>query len=224
MKKYATRSLLILFAFALPWLVAGCAATIPSKVTAFHTLSAIGGGKTIAIVPVDKENEDSLEFRSHANRIAQYLGKHDYRVVSASDKPDYYAFVAYWIDEGKAYTYTLPVYVQTGGGFTYHSGTISTPSGTKAYSGYSYSVPAYSVFPSRQTDIEYTKRLLVDILDGKPYREGKTVKVYEAKVVSRGSSEVLSEAVPLMIDALFSNFPGESGKTRTVNLPAAGRQ
>jgi len=223
MNKYRTQLAAALFALVLPLLVAGCATT-HVKVTAFHTLPASGGGKTIAIVPVDKENEDSLEFKSHSGRIAQYLARHDYRLVSASEKPDYYAFVAYWIDEGKAYTYTLPVYVQTGGGLTYHSGTFTTASGTKTYSGYSYSVPAYSVLPSRHTDIEYTKRLLVDILEGKAYREGKTVKVYEGRVISRDSSEVLSEAVPLMIDAMFGNFPGESGKTRTVTLPANGKK
>jgi len=224
MNKYRTKLAATLFALALPLLVTGCATTSHFKVTAFHTLPAGGGGKTIAIVPVDKENEDSLEFKSHSSRIAQYLTKHDYRLVNASEKPDYYAFVAYWIDEGKAYTYTLPVYVQTGGGLTYHSGTITTSSGTKSFSGYSYSVPAYSVLPSRQTDIEYTKRLLVDILEGKAYREGKTVKVYEGRVISRDSSEVLSEAVPLMIEAVFENFPGESGKTQTVTLPASGKK
>ena len=216
MNTYRTKFAAALLALALPLLVAGCATTSHFKVTAFHTLPASGGGKTIAIVPV-------AMFRSHSNRIAQYLAKDGYRLVGASDKPDYYAFVAYWIDEGKSYTYTLPVYVQTGGGLTYSSGTITTPSGTKTYSGYSYSVPSYSVLPSRQTDIEYTKRLLVDILDGKAYREGKTVKVYEGKVISRDTSEVLSEAVPLMIDAMFANFPGESGKTRKVTLPASGK-
>jgi hypothetical protein len=104
------------------------------------------------------------------------------------------------------------VYVQTGRGLTYSSGTITTPSGTKTYSGYSYTVPTYSVLPSQKTDIQYTKRLLVDILEGKTYREGKTVKVYEGRAISSDGSEVLSKAVPLMIDAMFANFPGESGK------------
>ena len=42
-------------------------------------------------------------------------------------------------------------------------------------------------------------------------------KVYEAKVISSGSTSQLPEIVPVMIEALFEEFPGKSGSTRTVH-------
>lgn len=218
----ASTSKLIVALLAFAFLGAGCA-TVQSKVTVFHKLPELSTGKTIAILPVDKDNEDSLEFKSHAAHIADRLDAKGYRVVSASEHPDYYAFVAYWIDKGKPYSYNLPMYVQTGGGVTYHSGTVTTSSGPKSFTGYTYSVPTYAMIPSRESGIKFTKRLLVDIVEGKSYRDGKASKVYEGKVVTADSSEILSQAIPYMIDALFSDFPGKSGKTRTVTAPANER-
>jgi hypothetical protein len=209
---------LVIALLTLAWLVTGCA-TVQSKVTVFHKLPALSEGKTIAILPVDKDNEDSLEFKSHAAHIADRLNSKGYRVVDASEKPDYYAFVAYWIDKGKPYSYRLPMYVQTGGGMTYHSGTVTTPTGPKTFSGYTYSVPTYALISSRESGVKFTKRLLVDIVEGKPYRDDKTAKVYEGKVVTSDSSEILSQTVPFMIDAMFADFPGKSGKTHTVTAP-----
>jgi hypothetical protein len=216
MPKSAIKLFIALFALAL--LATGCA-TVQSKVTVFHKLPALAEGKTIAILPVDKDNEGSLEFKSHAGHIAERLSAKGYRVVEPSEQPEYYAFVAYWIDKGKPYSYNLPMYVQTGGGITYHSGTVTTSSGPKTFTGYTYSVPTYVMIPNRESGIKYTKRLLVDIVEGKPYRDGKTVKVYEGKVINADSSEILSQAVAFMIDALFADFPGKSGRTHTVTAP-----
>jgi hypothetical protein len=69
MGQYKTKFATALLTLALP-LLGGGGATSHFKVTAFHVLPASGVGKTIALVPVDKGNESSLEFHTHSSRIA----------------------------------------------------------------------------------------------------------------------------------------------------------
>jgi hypothetical protein len=60
----------------------------------------------------------------------------------------------------------------------------------------------------------------LDIVDrAESLKEGKVKKRYEAKVVGIGSSSQLTVVVPAMINALFQDFPGKSGSTRSVDLP-----
>ena len=47
--------------------------------------------------------------------------------------------------------------------------------------------------------------------------------LYEATVKSEGRSNRLPRVVPAMIKALFNEFPGESGSTRTEFLSAGGK-
>jgi hypothetical protein len=45
-------------------------------------------------------------------------------------------------------------------------------------------------------------------------RDGRSV--FEGRVVSTGRSAEIAAVLPQMIDSLFTNFPGESGKTKRV--------
>jgi hypothetical protein len=57
--------------------------------------------------------------------------------------------------------------------------------------------------------------LKIEILDRNALVQQKIKKIYEAKVLSRGSSAQLSKVMPSMIKALFEDFPGKSGSTRS---------
>ena len=56
----------------------------------------------------------------------------------------------------------------------------------------------------------------LNILDAKKSTKDNPVKVFEGTVKSRGSSGQITVVMPAMIEALFRNFPGESGKSETV--------
>ena len=60
----------------------------------------------------------------------------------------------------------------------------------------------------------------MDFLDPADFNDGKIKKLYEAKVVQVGQSGALTRAMPEMIKTLFEDFPGTSGSTRRVELPA----
>ena len=69
----------------------------------------------------------------------------------------------------------------------------------------------------------YRRSLTLDILEAGPWRQGQTKKVFEGRVVSVGPEAEVGRVVPLLIRALFADFPDPSGTTRTVvieNEPA----
>ena len=53
----------------------------------------------------------------------------------------------------------------------------------------------------------------VDIFDAKKSTKDRPVKVFEGVAKSHDSGGQLSVVMPAMIGALFTNFPGKSGKT-----------
>ncbi len=68
--------------------------------------------------------------------------------------------------------------------------------------------------PERQYNVEVfvrTLKLNIDDATGK--------RLFETTVVSQGRIRELSAVMPAMIAAAFEGFPGESGKTRVVEIP-----
>lgn len=191
--------------------VAGCGTFLRSHVSTFHRLPPSGAGKTFIVMPRDKNKVGSLEFDSNAKLVAAHLSVHGYRHVGNLVEADYVVLMDYWIDSGQTTSEVLPLIGQTGGGYTYHS--------FGGYSGYSYTPPSYGIIGAIPfTATEYTRHLVLDFVDGKKLAAGSVEKTYEARVISRGSSSSLSQVVPYMIKAIFQDFPGRSGETRSVTV------
>jgi hypothetical protein len=70
------------------------------------------------------------------------------------------------------------------------------------------SVYAYTVYP---------RQLILNIEQAK---DGAVV--FEGKVKSYGTEDNLNEVMPYLVDAMFQNFPGESGVTRVVTIRKRG--
>jgi hypothetical protein len=121
-------------------------------------------------------------------------------------------FFAYGIDTGRAVDSSYPIIGQTG------ATTCPTFDGTPQSYRCSDSSPwpTYGVVGSRETrQTEYTRILRLDIVDKQALAEGNIKKLYEGKVVSNGSSNQLMKVLPTMVKALFEDFPGQSGSTRS---------
>lgn len=193
---------------------------VNSEVTRFSTLTASDVGKTFVIAPGDQAKKDSLEFRTYGERVKQKLTAFGYQPAADNQFPDYVVFLNYAISGGQTITTESPVYGQTGGGTTYHYGTVTGGYGGYAtYSGTSYTPPTYGVVGTASTTSTYYQRfLVVDIVKAKELTEDKVNKVYEGRVVSIGSKGQFAAVANCLIDALFKEFPGPSGKTEDVTI------
>jgi hypothetical protein len=73
----------------------------------------------------------------------------------------------------------------------------------------------------RADDGHVPRVLRLDIVRRDSIGFGDLEKVFEAEVVSTGSDGDLHEIVPVMIEALFRDFPGKDGEVRHVAMRTA---
>lgn len=196
----------------------GCGSLIRSQVSTFHTLD----GKplpTFAVIPLESQDA-SLQFQNYAQVVRQNLTERGFK-EGPFDQADVAVFIDYRIDDGRQLTRSYPIWGQTGTQSSYTTGTVSTYGNTAYVQGTTTSTPRYGVVGSGvRTDIVYRRVLQFDMVDRVATRQqNKLVKVYEATVVSEGSSSELAEVMPAMLKALFEQFPAPSGSVQRVTVP-----
>jgi hypothetical protein len=194
-------------------LICSCGTTYETQVTRFHQLPSKGAGETFSVSAPRKAA--GLETQQHLSRLSSGLLAHGWGQAN-SKNATYKVAMDYGIGDGRTVHGVAPIFGQTGGGTTtYHSGTASAYGSyggyaSGSYSGTSYTPATYGVVgavPTTQT--VFDRYLLVLVFDSK----GRTVM--EGKCFSSGSSSNMSDVVPRMIDSFLTDFPGESGKTKT---------
>jgi hypothetical protein len=185
--------------------LAGCASTPTAEVTRFHMGQPIPSD-TIRIVPspdpVAPGAAQSLEFRTHANVVAQDLARQGFRPVDSAPSA-YVAILSVQQMTRAGMPSSSPFRIGIGGG---------TSSGNVGIGG-SVNVP---VGQPRNNDLR------VNLLDVRIRRASDSSAVWEGRAVqeipARDQGSSLSAAVPALSRALFADFPGESGRTITVPL------
>lgn len=194
--------------------LAACTSTVRSDVSRFHTLPKPAGEKII-IVASDPEKNNSLEFASYASLVGNSLGQQGY-VPADGAKADLIVELDYSVDDGKVMTRSSPSY------FGFHRRSFGyyryVYYGNRYYR-YWYPYGYYSGhfghdFHDRdvRSYVNYTRRLKMVIRSN---REG-AVNLYEGSVESVGRSKNLPEMMPFLVQALFTNFPGQSGSTEKI--------
>lgn len=195
-------------------MITGCASDVHSNVNTYSKLTADYHGKTIAIIPMDKKNDGSLQFDEFAKHLTSRLTVAGFRVVDLPESgplPDYIALMDYGIDNGTqvASTYSVPTYGQTGVSSSYTTGTISSyGGGYGTYNGTTTYTPTYGVTGYRtgtQVDTVYGRYLAVDIWE--PKKDGANEKVFEGKLTSSGSCGDIGKVIDPLMDSMFDGFP-----------------
>lgn len=209
-------------------LIAACNQTIRSDVMRFHQLPQPMGEK-IVIVPMDPEYNSSLEFATYAALIGNALGNYGY-VPADGGEPDLIVELDFGVDEGQrtirrsAAMYSPIFYGGYYGGFYrpwyshrhpyFYGGGLYRSS--LHYGGFYDPFGYYPLgYQSRAREyISYNRHLKMVI---KPNKDGAQ-NLYEGEVKSSGRNNNLNEVMPYMVQAFFSDFPGESGSSERVSI------
>lgn len=208
--------------------VSGCT-RVESRIETYHSMSQVEGTATIAILPYNRDKQGSLEFAAFAKKLAAKLEESGYSVVNIGEAgdADHAAFLAYGIDDGTMVTeaYSIPQWGVTGYSSSYTSGTLSTLGSTGFYSGTTTYQPQYGItgYSTGTTSYAiYTRALILDIYKVDELMSGQSKRIYEAKLTSQGKCGAIGPVFDEMLEALFEDFPGESGETRTASVTMDG--
>ena len=182
------------------FIMVGCSSSVNSNVTRFHQLPT-PAGETIEVIALDPTLQQSIEFGAYAQMIGKKLGDFGY-TPPADNSSRFIAEISYNIGPlpGTIVEDRSPVSVGVGVGSGRRRGT-------------SVGVGVSSSFGSSDNKIQYVSRLSMNIID---LSTGK--RLYEGHVESINKNQNLAQTMPFLINALFQDFPGESGTTNTVKI------
>lgn len=198
--------------------VVGPGPRVVSDVTSFY-VSDFSGNGSIAVVAADAGINNSLEFAHYKKKFEERLSANGYTISNSPENAKYIALVAYGIDNGQSATVSTPIYGQTSGGTTTTSGTIYSSGGSATFSGTSYTMPTYGVVGSvTGSRTSYKRAIALDIVDAASLKGNEPKTVYEGRIKSTGSCPVIVEVFDEMLEAMFTDWPGESGKNRHVTV------
>tara|TARA_R110000751_G_C13784776_1_gene481400 strand:- start:3065 stop:3724 length:660 start_codon:yes stop_codon:yes gene_type:complete len=196
-------------------IITGCASPgVVTNNTAFYidTYSPKG---SISVVSGEIDVNKSLEFAAYKKKFERKLSLAGYTIEKDTNKAEFIALVAYGIDSGKSSTISTPIFGQTSGGITRSSGTVYGVGGSVNYSVSSYTMPTYGVVGSSiKSRTNYKRAIALDIVEAGSFKEGNPVKVYEGRAKSEGTCSVFAEVFDEILEAMFSDFPGENGRNR----------
>jgi hypothetical protein len=200
--------------------LAGCASTLPARVTTFQQWPADAPGASYKLTPTT-EQQDSLEYRQYADMLrtaispvgivearpgaqARFLITMTYGVepVQVRVERQYDPFYSPWGPYGYGY-----------GGF-----------GGRRGGGFGFGVP-FGGAPYPQTWSSTTMdasraSLKVEIRDAAQ----SNAKVYESTAVNTGAGGSLPEIMPYLVRAIFDRFPDTNGQVRQVNYEMENRR
>ncbi len=197
-------------------LVAACAALalsacvspryVSSDVTRFHTLPAMPSGQTFAITALDKEQEQSLEYKQYADMINTKLSAMGLKQSTGGpSKADFAITLKYSVDGPSPDVRSRTSSVSIGYGF---GGPRWGWAGTYD--------PMYDSYANTQQ--VYVRRVELNMYKGSTYGTASPERVFEGRALSEGLNGQIVPVMPYILDALFTDFPGASGSTKTVRV------
>ncbi|MEM6681320.1 MAG: DUF4136 domain-containing protein [Pseudomonadota bacterium] len=191
--------------------LAACAQNIKSDVARFHQLQTVPQGATFAIVPQNDERIGSLEFQQYASLVRAKMVQQGFTPVNAGNASDLVVSLDYGVSDSDQVIRSRPGFVG-GAGFGFGRGFhpfygVGGGFGPGGFGG--PDVYSYAVY-TRNVGIQVYRPSLAD---DKP----NTV-VFEGRVESVGRDKRLPEVMPYLVEALFTDFPGESGVTSKVKV------
>jgi hypothetical protein len=195
-------------------LLSGCGRMVKSDVSVFHRLPESQRPITYFFIPLEGQKND-LEYLTYQDLMRQYLSLYQFREVEIDKFPDVGIAFAYGIDSGTEKLSSVPIFGQTGVSSSHTQGTINTYGNYGTYSGTTTYTPTYGVVGSQTVSrTEYNRELALYIVESKGLGTENLNILYQGNVKSAGRSSQLPKVMPAMIEALFKEFPGDSGETR----------
>lgn len=190
-----------------------CATGFPAQVSRFNALPA-PSGQSFVIEAADAENRGGLEFSRYAGLVRQYLVAQGYREASGRGDATLIVDLDYGVDDGRERLVSRPDPFGYGGfgfGRPFYSRFGFYGRRNPFYWGWhdpffggGASIDSYTVYQS--------------YLDLEIRRASDGQAVFEGLARARSRSNQLQRLVPNLVEAMFTNFPGNNGETVRITV------
>ncbi len=177
-----------------------CSHRVYTKINAFRADTADIGRGPVVVRAASQDAAESLEFAYYKSRVEAALARIGYEPVADGGAAQYQAVVSYGVEQSEA-----------------EDGGLRTGFVTPGYT-HSYGARVGVMVIDDNRDIEYVRRLNLTISRLDPPQ-----RLYEVSGYSRGRCGVFSVVFDEMLEAIFQDFPAESGSVRTIGVRGESR-
>lgn len=211
------RRLTILFAvpLAMLMLLAGCASTLRSEVTAYHQWPKDAAGSTFSFAHTQLE-EQSLQRQAFEDQVRTELLKLGLQEVRPGESAQLAVRIGY-SNEGRDVRVVETMLIDPWYGSPWYGSGFYNP-----YWGWnSFGYPYYGrMWPSMPVAREVERRYTL-------FRRELNIKIshadtgrplFDVTVKSEGREGNLAKVMPYLVEAAFRDFPGQSGEPRMVEV------
>lgn len=191
--------------------LSGCATGFNAQVSRFQQLPP-AQGESFAVVAEDGRKGGGLEFGHYADLVSQQLVRYGYRPAADAGSAQLIVRLDYNVDQGRER-------IQSTGGFARDPFWYGPyyPAGYYGWRGrYVYGFQDPFLFDGMGSVQSYT--VYASTLSLRIDKAGTGKSLFEGKASAQSLSNKLTYLVPNLIDAIFTNFPGNSGETVKVTV------
>ncbi len=205
----------------------GCVRAYHIQVDSISDRSAVLN-KVYQIMPGNNGvNSNDLQFKEYAGLLVNVMAMQGYTYASASQPAEMEIYLSYGIGEPEkhTYSYTVPVWGQTGTDVYTQTNTVANPANT-ASTQYSttYVEPQYGVTGYTEQTGEYTsykKYVILDAYDIKNGKPGsKLSEVWKVSLSGAGKINDLRKIYPALLAASVNYIGTSTGEVISVDIPA----
>ena len=215
---------------SIPLLLAGlaaCATPFNADVTRYQTQLPAPQGQSFAVVAEDPALAGGLEFSQYANLVAAQMQRLGYAQASSPENATLLVRFDYGVDRGRERVrrtgfsdpFYDPWYGYSPFGYSRRGFGGYRPIGYSRYPGYYRGGPWafgwHDPFFGGGYD-SYT--VYTSGIDLKIDRAADKARLFEGKAEALSTSNRLQYLVPNLVDAMFTDFPGDTGRTVRISV------
>lgn len=203
--------------------LSACATGLPTRVTRYSA-AAIPAGQSFYVVPASGD-QPTLEFNHFAALVAKQMEARGFKRADASQVADLLIKVSYGVDEGTR-KYVADPFARSRFYDPFYRGTYWGRPYWSRFGYYGYRSPYYWGWDDpfwygyglRGPVYEYT--VYMSFLDFNIVRRQDGLPLFEGHAKARSQTDELGTLIPNLIEAMFTDFPGKSGETVKITIPA----
>ena len=204
--------------------LSACAATpFKADVSRFQAYLPAPQGQTFKVVASDAALDGGIEFNHYATLVAGELARYGYRAAPEGETPEMLVRLDYGIDKGRERVRSTPAMMDPWYGGYYgpryvRPVVVRGPSGRRYVYGYRDPFMWGGFGPSwGARDVEsytvYTSDLSLQIS-----RAADGYRLFEGRAEAVSLDNDLTQIVPNLVEAMFTNFPGQSGEKVRITI------
>jgi hypothetical protein len=200
--------------------LAACASPFRADVSRFESQLPAPAGQTFAVVADDPALTGGIEFRNYAQLVANHLAALGYTPADSASDAQLIVRFDYGVDTGRERVrstgfYRDPFYSSW---YSYRPVLYRTPSGPRvAYIPYRTWGWGWDDSFFGGPDV-YSYTVYTSGIELKIDRASDGQRVFEGKAEAASTSNRLQYLVPNLIEAMFTDFPGNSGETVRISV------